>query len=330
MTPVDVWQLTKQSVVAYVEDGALSKGAAIAFYAVTAIGPILLIIVAIVGLGYGDDAARGALLDRLRGVMGEQSASFLQSAIKSADSHGAGVAASIIGAVSLVLTATGVFGEIQTALNAIWRAQPKGSTLRQLLRSRLVSLGLVAILALVLILSLILSAVIAGLQSAMSNRVTFPAVLIEAANFLLSFILLSVVIAAIYKILPDRDLDWRHVTFGAIVTALLITLGKLVIGFYIGSSAIISGYGAAGSVIAALFWIYYSAQIFLLGAEFTRVYAEHGETLRRSPAGSALPSDRGSAAPDPLSRPVAQCMRARHPDPGSASTGRHLPRNRTG
>lgn len=302
MTPRQGWSLTKQSVVAFMEDGALSKGAAIAFYAVTAIGPILLIIVAIVGLGYGDDAARGALLDKLRGVMGEQSASFLQSAIKSASSHGAGVAATIIGVISLVLTATGVFGEIQTALNAIWRAQPKGSTLRQLLRTRLVSLGLVAVLALVLILSLVLSAVVSGLQNFLNEVLPFSALLIEAANFLLSFGLLAAVIAAIYKILPDRDLDWGDVTFGAIVTALLITLGKLAIGFYIGSSATISGYGAAGSVIAALFWIYYSAQIFLLGAEFTRVFAEREGKITRLPAASAPPSDRGSAAPDRLSR----------------------------
>jgi membrane protein len=213
------------------------------------------------------------------------------------------VAATIIGVISLILTATGVFGEIQTALNAIWRAQPKGSTLRQLLRTRLVSLGLVAVLALVLILSLVLSAVVSGLQN-LNEVFPFSAVLIEAANFLLSFVLLAAVIAAIYKILPDRDLDWGDVTFGAIVTALLITLGKLAIGFYIGSSATISGYGAAGSVIAALFWIYYSAQIFLLGAEFTRVFAEREGKITRSPAASAPPSDRGSAAPDRLSRPA--------------------------
>jgi membrane protein len=281
MTLREVWRLAKGTVIAFIEDGVLSKGAAIAFYAVTAIGPVLLIIVAIVGLGYGEDAARGALLDKLRGVMGEQAASFLQSAIKSAGNHGAGVAATIIGVVSLILTATGVFGETQTALNAIWRAQPKGSTLRQLLRSRLVSLGLVAVLALVLILSLVLSTVVSGLQTELNRLMPFPAALIEVANFALSLVLLSAVIAAIYKILPDCDLDWRDVTAGAVVTALLITLGKLAIGLYIGSSATISGYGAAGSVIAALFWIYYSAQIFLLGAEFTRVYAQREETITR-------------------------------------------------
>jgi membrane protein len=304
MTPGEAWQLTKQSVVAFIDDGALSKGAAIAFYALTAIGPVLLIIVAIVGLGYGQDAARGALLDRLRGVMGEQTAGFLQSAIKGAGSHGAGVTVTIIGVISLILTATGVFGEIQTALNAIWRAQPKGGTVRQLLRSRLVSLALVVVLALVLVLSLVLSAVVSALQTRLNRMMPIPAAPIEAANFVLSLLLLSAVIAAIYKVLPDRDLAWRDVTAGAIVTALLLTLGKLAIGLYIGSSAIISGYGAAGSVIAALFWIYYSAQIFLFGAEFTSVYAERGGKIRRSPAGSALPSDPGSAAPDRLSRPA--------------------------
>jgi len=304
MTADEAWQLAKQSVVAFIDDGALSRGAAIAFYAVTAIGPVLLIIVAILGLGYGEEAARGALLDRLSSVMGEQSASFLQSAIKTAGSHGAGVAATIIGVVSLIATATGVFGETQTALNAIWRTKPNGSTLRQLVRARLVSLGLVAILALVLILSLGLSAVLAGVQTELNLLMPFSALLIEVANFVLSFLLLSAVIAAIYKILPDCCLAWRDVTCGAVVTALLITLGKLAIGFYIGSSATISGYGAAGSVIAALFWIYYSAQIFLLGAEFTRVYAERREAIRRSPGGSALPSDRASAAPGRLSRPA--------------------------
>jgi membrane protein len=129
-----------------------------------------------------------------------------------------------------------------------------------------------------------------------------PAGLIGLVNFVLSLALLSALIAAVYKVLPDCDLDWRDVAAGAVVTALLITIGKVAIGVYIGSSATISGYGAAGSVIAVLFWIYYSVEIFLLGAEFTRVYAEREEELRRSPAASAPPSDRGSAGSDRLSR----------------------------
>jgi membrane protein len=302
MTGREAWYLTRNSLAAFIEDGALSRGAAIAFYAVTAIGPILLIIVAMVGFLYGRAAARGMLLGKLRAVMGPQSANFLQSAIQSAGSHGAGVTATIVGIVSLLITATGVFGEIQTALNAIWRAQPQGSTAWQLLRSRLAGLGLVAILALVLIASLLLSALVSGLQRHIDRLVSIPASLIDLLNFGLSLVLLSVLVAAVYKVLPDRDLDWRDVAAGAVVTALLITLGKVAIGIYIGRSATISGYGAAGSVIAALFFIYYAAQIFLLGAEFTRVYAEREEAVRRSRLESMPPSGRGSAAPGPPSR----------------------------
>jgi len=304
LRPGTAWHLARQSVAAFLDDDALSKGAAISFYAVLALGPILLIVVALAGFVYGNDAARGVLLDRLSNVMGERTASFLQNAISGAASHGAGLAATAIGIVSLVLTATGVFGELQTALNAIWRAQPQRSTMRQLLRTRLVSLGLVVLLALALIVSLALSALIVGLQHALDRIMPIPAALIGLLNFVLSLVLLSVLIAAVYKVLPDRDLDWRDVAAGAVVTALLITLGKVAIGMYIGSSATISGYGAAGSFFAVLLWIYYSVEIFLLGAEFTRVYAERDDALRHSPAGSARPSDRGSAAPGRLSRPA--------------------------
>ena len=301
MSPRDGWLLARRSISAFLEDGALSKGAAISFYAVLALGPILLLIVALVGFIYGEDAARGALLGKLSGFMWEHAASFLQSAIKAAGSHSAGVTATIVGVISLLLTATGVFGEVQTALNAIWRAQPKGSTMRQLLRTRLVSLSLVLLLALVLMVSLVLSALIVGLQKELDRIVTVPAAVIGLVNFVLSLGLLSALIAGVYKVLPDRDLDWRDVAAGAVVTALLITIGKVAIGIYIGSSATISGYGAAGSVIAVLFWIYYSVEIFLLGAEFTRLYAEREEEIRRS----ALPIGRESAAPDRPSRPAA-------------------------
>ena len=296
MSPRDGWQLAKRSVSAFLEDDALSKGAAISFYAVLALGPILLIIVALVGFIYGEDAARGALLSKLSSFMGESAAGFLQNAIKAAGSHGAGVTATIVGVISLLLTASGVFGEVQAALNAIWRAQPKGSTMRQLLRTRLVGLSLVLLLAIALIVSLVTSALIVGLQNKVDRIVTVPTPLIGLVNFVLSLALLSALIAGVYKVLPDRDLDWRDVTAGAVVTALLITIGKVAIGIYIGSSATISGYGAAGSVIAVLFWIYYSVEIFLLGAEFTRLYAEREEEIRRLPAGSTLPNGRESAA----------------------------------
>jgi len=296
--------LARRTIEAFIEDGALTRGAAIAFYALTSLGPVLLLVVAIAGLIYGEDAARGALLDRLRGAMGEQAAVYLQEAIRSAGHHETGVIATVIGAVSLIFTASGVFGEMQTALNAIWQAKPEGSTWAQLARARLTSLGLVAALGVLLMASVVVAAAIAAVSDVLNRHLPFGALLLEVVNFLISLALLSALIAAIYKTLPDRHLRWRDVAVGAVVTGVLLTLGKVALGVYIGSSAAFSSYGAAGSVLAALFWIYYSAQIFLLGAEFTRVYAERDVVLNRSPGGSIRQSDRGSAAPHPPSRPA--------------------------
>lgn len=270
------WSLTKATVISFMDNGGLSRGAAIAFYAVTSIGPVLLIIVAVAGLALGEDAARGALMDRLGAVMGQQSAAFLQTAIGSASNRGSGLIATIIGLVSLVVTASGVFGEMQAALNTIWQAKPRGDTMSRLVRSRLTSLGLVVALGFLLLVSLVVGAVIAAIGQALNTLLPFGELVLHILNTAISLAMLSLIIAAIYKVLPDCHLRWRDVLVGSLVTALLITIGKLAIGIYIGQSGIASSYGAAGSVLAALFWIYYSAQIFLLGAEFTRAYAQRG------------------------------------------------------
>ncbi|MDR3536238.1 MAG: YihY/virulence factor BrkB family protein [Acetobacteraceae bacterium] len=267
------WSLTKATVTSFMDNGGLSRGAAIAFYALTSIGPVLLIVVAVAGLALGEDAARGALMDRLSAVMGQQSAAFLQTAIGSASNHGSGVIATIIGIVSLIITASGVFGEMQTALNVIWQAKPEGDTIGRLVRSRLTSLGLVVALGFLLLVSLVVGAAIAAVGQALDTVVPFGQFLLQFLDALISLCMLGLIIAAIYKVLPDCHLRWRDVVVGSLVTALLITIGKLAIGIYIGQSGVASSYGAAGSVLAALFWIYYSAQIFLLGAEFTRAYA---------------------------------------------------------
>ncbi len=280
-----LWIVTRRSGESFIDDGALSRGAAIAFYAVTSIGPLLLIIVAVAGLVFGEDAARGALMTKLGNAMGAQSAEFLQSAIGSAANHKSGIVATVIGVVSLVVTASGVFGEMQTALNAIWRTSPEGTTVTRLIRSRLTSLTLVVTLGFLLLVSLVIGAAIAAVGQALNNIMPFTEALLHLLNFAVSMLLLGAIFAAIYKILPDTHLRWRDVIVGALVTALLITIGKMAIGIYIGTSGIASSYGAAGSVLAALLWIYYSAQIFLFGAEFTRAYAEFHAP--RQPAGSA-------------------------------------------
>jgi len=269
------WTLIKQSAIAFIDDGALSRGAAIAFYAVTSIGPVLLIVVAVAGLVYGEDAARGALIQKLTGSMDPQIAGFLQTAIGSASDHGSGTIATIVGVISLIVAASGVFGEMQTALNTIWRAQAEGGAVSRLIRGRLTSLGLVVALGFLLLVSLVIGTAVAAIGRTLDRMMPFAELLLHGLNALISLALLSAVIAAIYKVLPDRSLRWRDVLVGAVVTALLINLGRMAIAIYIGHSGIASSYGAAGSVLAALLWIYYSAQIFLFGAEFTRVYADN-------------------------------------------------------
>jgi membrane protein len=284
-----LWSVSRRSAEAFIDDGALSRGAAIAFYALTSIGPVLLIIVAVAGLFFGEDAARGALMGKLGDAMGPQSAAFLQSAIGNAANPRSGALATLIGVVSLIVTASGVFGEMQTALNAIWRANPEGTTVERLIRARLTSLTLVVTLGFLLLVSLVIGAAIAAVGQMLNTIMPFTQVLLHLLNFVVSLLLLAIIFAAIYKILPDTRLRWRDVVVGALVTALLITIGKMAIGIYIGTSGIASSYGAAGSVLAALLWIYYSAQIFLFGAEFTRAYADFRGS-RQSAAGR-IPAD---------------------------------------
>jgi len=272
-----MWKLLKSTVLAFVEDEALSRGAAIAFYTVTSIAPILLIVVAVAGLVFGREAAQGAITAQLGGLMGQQTADVLQSAVASAGEKSSGVLATTIGIVTLIATASGVFGEMQSALNAIWKAKPEGTTVSRLIRARAASLGLVAALGFLLIVSLVVSAGLTAFGNYLDSILPFGKVILSASNTVISVALISVLFAAIYKILPDRHLEWRDVIVGAVVTAILFTIGKSLIGWYIGSSAVASTYGAAGGLIVLLLWVYYSTQIFLLGAEFTKVYANrHG------------------------------------------------------
>ncbi len=291
------WTLVKETVMAFIDDNALSRGASIAFYTVTSIAPVLFIVVAIAGLVFGEDAARGAIAAQLGGLMGQQSAELLQTAIKGASNRSSGILASVIGFVTLLVTASGVFGEMQTALNEIWKAQPKGSTVSQLLKARALSLGLVGALGFLLLVSLVISAMLTALGDFVNARLPFGSVLLSGLNFGLSFVMIAVLFAAIYKVLPDRRLAWRDVIVGAVATAFLFTIGKSLIGLYIGSSTIASSYGAAGALIVVLLWIYYSAEIFLLGAEFTKVYASrHGSASGRA-AGMAARAEEATAAP---------------------------------
>ena len=269
------WTLLNESFSGFFEDGALTRGAVISFYTVTSIGPVLFIVLAIAGLAFGGDAANGAIAAQLAGLMGQQSADLLQSAIRGAAGTSTGVLATTLGFVMLVITASGVFTEMQQSLNVIWKAVPPETTISGLFRARAVSLGLVGALGFLLLVSLIISAILTALGAYISAVVPSGYLILQALDFVASLALITILYAAIYKVLPDKQIAWRDVLVGALVTALLFTVGKFLIGLYLGSSTIASSYGAARGLIITLLWVYYSAQIFLLGAEFTKAYAHH-------------------------------------------------------
>ena len=286
----NVWHLLRDTVEGFIEDDALSRGAAIAYYTLFSLAPILLIVIAIAGLAFGGDAARGAIVDQLSSLMGGKSAEALQAMIESASDPKTGMTASLIGILAALITLTGAFGEVQSALNVIWKTKSRRSTLSRLVRARLASLGLVATAGFLLTVSLVVSAALAAVSDYL--KAVFPGaeVALQLADVAISAALLTGLFAAIYKVLPDTPIAWRDVVIGALVTAGLFEGGKYVIALYIGKSDIASSYGAAGALIILLLWIFYSAQIFLLGAEFTRAFARRYGTHAGREVNNPIPS----------------------------------------
>jgi membrane protein len=272
------WQVLKFTANGYIEDGCLSRGAAIAYYTVFSLAPVLIIVIAIAGFVFGADAAQGALVDEISALMGRQGADAIQTMIASANNQNRGGWAGAVGVATLLVTASGVFSEIQTALNAIWRSKPRAGTITRLVRARLVSLGLVMTLGFLLLVSLVVSTALSALGSWLNGLFPAAHLVMQAMSFLVSLALIALLFAVIYKILPDTQLAWRDVIIGAIATAILFDIGKFLIGLYLGSSSATSSFGAAGAFALILLWIYYSSQIFLFGAEFTRAWADivHG------------------------------------------------------
>jgi membrane protein len=281
------WTMLKKTVLSFIEDEALSRGAAIAFYTVTSIAPVLLIVVAIAGLAFGGDAAQNAISAQLSGLMGQQTADVLQSAVASAAGQSSGILATLVGVGTLIATASGVFGEMQSALNAIWKTKAQAMSVSRLIQARAVSLGLVAALGFLLIVSLAVSAGLTAFGNYLDSILPVGKLILPMLNFTVSLLLLAILFAAIYKVLPDRRLQWRDVMVGAVVTAVLFTIGKTLIGWYLGSSAVASSYGAAGGLIVLLLWVYYSVQIFLFGAEFTKIFANRYGSKQEKPVESA-------------------------------------------
>jgi membrane protein len=275
MTAKDLWSLIKAAAAGWVADYAPSMGAALAFYTMFSIAPLLLIVISIAGLVFGEAAARGEIFSQLQSLLGPTGALAVQHLLESVHGATKDVAGTVFGLVLLLIGATSVFGELQDALDRIWRAPARAgqSGLWRLLRARLLSFGMILGIGFLLLVSLVAHATLAALRKwwgPVPGHWAAAATIIELAS---SFLLITVMFAMIYKLMPRVRIDWKDVWIGAAATSLLFTVGKVLIGVYIGSSGIASGFGAAASLVVVLLWVYYSAQIFLLGAELTWVYA---------------------------------------------------------
>jgi membrane protein len=260
---------------AWWDDDALRLGAALAYYTLFAIAPILLVATAIAGMVFGAEAVRGEIVGQLDQLIGREGARAVEGLLEGASQRRAGILATVVGSVTFVIAATGAFLELQGALNTIWRVKPKsGANLRVFLIDRLRSFGLVVAIGFLLMVSLAVTAALAALSGWFARLSSSVPLVWSGVNMLVSVVVATALFAMLYRFLPDVRLRWRDVTTGAFVTAVLFTIGQQLIGLYLGQSSVASTYGAAGSVMILLLWVYYSCQILLLGAEFTRVYAQ--------------------------------------------------------
>jgi membrane protein len=278
----DWWPLVKGATTAWVADYAPSMGAALSYYSVFSLAPLLLIVISIAGLVFGQEAVRGEVFMQLRGLLGSDASSAVEGLLASVSKPAEGVASTAIGVVLLLLGATSVFGELQDALDRIWRApaRDRSGGLWGLVRARLLSFGMILGIAFLLVVSLVFSAVVAALGKWWSGAMGDWVWLAQLFDLIVGFVLTTTVFALIYKIMPRVSVMWRDVWLGAVVTSVLFTAGRFLIGMYIGRSNLASGFGAAGSLIVVFVWVYYSAQIFLLGAEFTWIYAKTFGSMR--------------------------------------------------
>ncbi|MEP7282668.1 MAG: YihY/virulence factor BrkB family protein [Rubrivivax sp.] len=276
------WALVRDSVAAWSDDYAPSMGAALSYYTFFSLAPLLLIVVSVAGLVFGADAARGHLVNELSGLIGTDSARALEDMIASVNQPGKGVLATVIGVLTMLIGATTVFGELQDALDRIWQApvRDRSAGFFKLLRTRVLSFGMILAFGFLLVVSLVVSAGISALGQWWKTSFGGWQVLAQVVNFAVGFAITTVMFALVYKLMPRVKVAWRDVWIGAAVTSILFTVGRLLIGLYIGMGSLASGYGAAGSLVIVLVWVYYSAQVFLLGAEFTWVFAGRYGSMR--------------------------------------------------
>jgi membrane protein len=289
----NAWSLIKETASDWQSDNAARLAAALAYYTLLSIAPMVVLAVAIAGLAFGEDAARGQIAQQISAVVGAQAGESIEGIARNAHTPTAGVLSSVVGVIVLLFGASGVFGELQSSLDAIWEVEPKpGRGVLGIIRDRFFSFTMVLGVAFLLMVSLVLSAAIAAFGHFLSGALPGGELLWTALNALISLAIITGLFSLIFKVVPDVEIRWRDVWVGAAVTALLFTIGKLLIGLYLGKSSLTSSYGAAGSLVALIVWVYYSSQIVFLGAEFTQVWARRYGS-RIVPSANAVPAPSG-------------------------------------
>ncbi len=276
--------LLKETFTAWNEHKAPKMGAALAYYTTFSLAPLLVIVVGVVGLAIKQDRAREEIVAQFSDLVGKEGGTTVNTILSQAATQDTGLWAALIGFVVLLIGASGVFAELQDSLNTIWEVPPRARNWSALVRDRLISFALVFALGLLVLVSLLLSAGVAALGAFMKDRAPGFDAVWEGANSLVLFAVVTLLFAALFRFLPDIKIAWRDVWTGAGLTSALFIVGKFLLGFYIGHSAFASAYGAAGSLVIVLVWVFYSAQIFFFGAEFTRAFARrHGSLCGKSP-----------------------------------------------
>jgi membrane protein len=292
----ELWLTIKETINDWVDDNAARLAAALAYYALLSLAPLIVITIAVVGWFVGADAARGKVAGELSAVVGGEAAQGIQAVAESAQSPAAGIVSTIVGIVTLFVGASGVFGELQSSLNTVWEVAPKpGRGLMGQLRDRFLSFTMVLGVAFLLLVSLVVSSALSAAGSFMAGTLPGGEAVWQVVNFLFSLAIVTGLFALIFKVVPDAKVQWRDVWLGAAVTAVLFTIGKLLLGLYLGKAAVGSSYGAAGSIIALVVWVYYAAQLLLIGAEFTQVQARRrGRKIQ--PSDNAVSTEQAHAA----------------------------------
>jgi membrane protein len=284
-----IWQLFQETFKEWSEDKASRLAAALAYYTIFSIAPLLIIVIAIAGAVFGEEAARGQIVGQIQGLVGKDGAQFIQTAITNANKPQTGAMASIISVVVLLVGATGLFTELQDSLNTIWEVKPKpGRGINNMIRLRFLSFAMVLGIGFLLLVSLVISTALAALSTYFSNLIPGVDFLWPIINFIISFAITTFLFGLIFKVLPDVEIAWSDVLIGAILTSFLFSIGRFLLGQYLGNGSFGSAYGAAGSLVVILAWVNYAAQILFFGAEFTQVYSRrHGSGI--TPTKNAIP-----------------------------------------